>query len=314
MIDEAAMLLLNSTLMNLLNSTLAVILSLFPHWMIKPFAKPYVAGESIAEVLTHVHALNVLGFSATIDILGEHVKTTTEATAITKSYLDIMSAIFQNGLNSNISIKPTHIGLDINYDTARDNLFTLLSKANEIQSFVRIDMEDSPYTDAAIKLYLEACMKYTNVGLVIQSYLHRSSDDISRLKGEKFNVRICKGIYKEAESIAFQSKAKINENYIKLVQSILSSGGYVAIATHDLNLINELEDWIIKNEIAPDRFEFQVLFGVPMSGRLQALLAKGYSVRQYVPFGKEWHDYSIRRLKENPKIISYVLKNMFKKN
>jgi len=305
--------LLNSTAMNPLNSTLAFIISFFPRWMIKPFAKQYVAGESIGEVLTHVHTLNEQGFSATIDILGEHVKTIAESTAITNSYLEILTEISENELNSNISIKPTHIGLDINYDTAKNNLFSLLDKANELQSFVRIDMEDSPYTDATIKLYLEACVKYKNIGIVIQSYLHRSSDDINRMKSEKLNVRICKGIYKEFETIAFQSKIKINENYIKLVKSILSSDGYVGIATHDLKLIDELVDWIVVNKISSDRFEFQVLFGVPMSGRLQALLAKGFSVRQYVPFGEEWYDYSIRRLKENPKIISYVIKNMFRK-
>lgn len=312
MFDEPATLLLNSALMNPLNSILAAIISIFPRWIIKPFAKPYVAGETIADALTHINILNEKGFTATLDILGEHVQTIDEAVNITNSYNEILDAIREQNLNCNISIKPTHIGLDISYDTARDNLFRLLDKAKELHSFVRIDMEDSPYTDASIKLYLEALVHYDNVGPVIQAYLHRSTEDIKRLNSEKFNVRICKGIYSESETIAYQHKTEINDQFIQLVEDILSGDGFVGIATHDLNLIDELEDWIIKNEISPDRFEFQVLFGVPMSGRLQSLLAKGYTVRQYVPFGEDWHDYSVRRLKENPAIISYIFKNMFK--
>lgn len=299
--------------MNPLNSILAAIISIFPRWIIKPFAKPYVAGETIAEALTHIHTLNDKGFTATLDILGEHVQSIDEAADITKSYIEILDAISEQDLDCNISIKPTHIGLDISYDTARDNLFSLLTKAKELHSFVRIDMEDSPYTDASIKLYLEALVHYDNVGPVIQAYLHRSTEDIKRLNSEKFNVRICKGIYSESETIALQLEDEINGQFIQLVKNIITGDGYVGIATHDLTLINALDNWISENEISPDRFEFQVLFGVPMKGRLQELLDKGYTVRQYVPFGKDWHDYSVRRLKENPAIVSYVIKNMFKK-
>jgi len=312
MFDEPALLLLNSALMNPLNSILAAIISIFPRWIIKPFAKPYVAGETIAEALVHINALNEKGFAATLDILGEHVQTNDEAADITKSYTEILDAISEQNLNCNISIKPTHIGLDISYETVKNNLFTLLAKAKELHSFVRIDMEDSPYTDASIKLYLEALIHYDNVGPVIQAYLRRSTEDIKRLNSEKINVRICKGIYSESKTIALQRKTEINDQFNQLVKAILTGDGYVGIATHDLNLIDALENWISDNEISPDRFEFQVLFGVPMSGRLQALLAKGYTVRQYVPFGKDWHDYSVRRLKENPSIISYIFKNMFK--
>ncbi len=313
MFDEPATLLLNSALMNLFNSILAAIISIFPRWIIKPFAKPYVAGETITEALTHINLLNGKEFAATLDILGEHVQSIDEAADITKSYIEILDAISEQDLDCNISIKPTHIGLDISYDTARDNLFSLLTKAKELHSFVRIDMEDSPYTDASIKLYLEALVHYDNVGPVIQAYLHRSTEDIKRLNSEKFNVRICKGIYSESETIALQLEDEINDQFIQLVKNIITGDGYVGIATHDLTLINALDNWISENEISPDRFEFQVLFGVPMKGRLQELLDKGYTVRQYVPFGKDWHDYSVRRLKENPAIVSYVIKNMFKK-
>mgnify|MGYP005636668407 CR=1 FL=1 len=298
--------------MNPFNSMLAAALPLFPRWLIKPFAKPYVAGETIAEALQHIKELNNMGFAATIDILGENVPTVEEATEITKSYTEILTAIVDQGLDCNISIKPTHIGLDVHYDTARDNLFSLLEKAANTNNFVRIDMENSPYTDASIKLYLEALIHFKNVGPVIQAYLYRSPDDISRLNGASLNARICKGIYREPDAIALQKKAEINGQFVKLVKTILTGGGYVGIATHDLALINELENWIIENKIALDRFEFQVLYGVPMGGKLEELLIKGYKVRQYVPFGEEWFDYSVRRLKENPKIITYILKNLFR--
>ncbi|MAO87180.1 MAG: proline dehydrogenase [Candidatus Marinimicrobia bacterium] len=312
MFDEAGMLLLNSESMNPLNSMLAAILPIFPRWLIKPFAKPYVAGESMTEALQHIKVLNDNGFAVTVDILGEHVQTREEASKITKSYTEILNAIAEQGLDCNISIKPTHIGLDISYETARDNLFSLLAQAKNKNNFVRIDMENSPYTDASIKMYLEALIHYQNVGPVIQAYLHRSPDDISRLNGEKLNVRICKGIYKESETIALKNKSDINDQYVDLVKAILNGGGYAGIATHDLTLINALDEWIIENQISPDRFEFQILYGVPMAGRLEELLEKGYKVRQYVPYGEEWFEYSVRRLKENPVIITYVFKNMFK--
>lgn len=300
--------------MSLVNSSLSAVLPLFPRFIIKPFAKPYVAGETIDNALHHIKVLIDKGFAATVDILGEHVENEDEAFKITQSYIELLNAIHQEGLNCNLSIKPTHIGLDTGYNTLRDNLFTLLNKSNEYDNFVRIDMENSPYTDATIKMYLEAKLDFQNVGLVIQAYLRRSKEDINRLKEKNLNVRICKGIYRESEYIAFQDHLDINAQFIDLVKMVIESGGYAAIATHDISLIDELEDWIIVENIPNDRFEFQVLYGVPMGGRLEQLMEKGYIVRVYVPFGESWHDYSIRRLKENPKIITYVIKNMFKKD
>ncbi len=298
--------------MNPVNFLIGSILSLFPRWLVKPFAKPYVAGETMGVALDHIKSLNGKGFAATVDILGEHVESKKEAHSITMDYLDILDAIYEKGLDCNLSIKPTHIGLDVGYETAKENLFMLLEKASDTKNFIRIDMENTPYTDASIKLYLEALIQFSNVGPVIQAYLHRSPDDIKRLNGEKLNVRICKGIYKESEHHAIQSGSRINEQYLELVKMILNGNGYVAIATHDISLVDATDKWITSNNIPKDRFEFQILYGVPMGGKLEELLAKGYTVRQYVPFGEEWFDYSVRRLKENPKIITYVLKNMFR--
>ena len=190
---------------------------------------------------------------------------------------------------------------------------SILDKAIETKNFMRIDMENSPYTDKTINIYQKCLGRYDGVGIVLQSYLHRTANDIQSLDSIKFNSRICKGIYREDPEISYHGKEKIREHFIDDVQSILKGEGYAAIATHDIKLIDQLERWIIENKIPTNRFEFQVLYGVPMGNRLQKLLDKGFKVRHYVPFGEAWFDYSIRRLKENPNIIWYVLGNIFKK-
>jgi len=295
-----------------INRFIIYIVPYLPVSFIRMFAGRYVAGETARQALKIVRELNNKGYSATLDILGEHSENKVDALDVTQEYTDLYGYILSHNLNCNISIKPTHIGLDIEEECAQNNLNTLLKTARETNNFLRIDMENSPYTDASIKMYLEALIHYQNVGPVIQAYLHRSPDDICSLNGEKLNVRICKGIYKESETIALNNKSDINDQYVDLVKAILNGGGYAGIATHDLTLINALDEWIIENQISPDRFEFQILYGVPMAGRLEELLEKGYKVRQYVPYGEEWFEYSVRRLKENPVIITYVFKNMFK--
>ena len=195
---------------------------------------------------------------------------------------------------------------------AEENLNSVLEKAKENNNFMRIDMENSPYTDSTIKIYKNFLKKYDKVGMVLQSYLKRTEKDISNLDSEKFNCRICKGIYHEDEEIAYHDKKEIHERFFSNIKAILSGKGYAAIATHDIPLINKIEKWIIENKIPFDKFEFQVLYGVPMGNRLLELLEKGYTVRNYVPFGESWFDYSIRRLKENPNIMWYVIGNIFK--
>ena len=174
-------------------------------------------------------------------------------------------------------------------------------------------MENSPYTSQTLALYKTALKSYENIGTVLQSYLHRSMDDLKLIMSSKLRLRICKGIYLEDEKIAFQNGNKINENYIALCQTLLEGEGFAEIATHDTELIHKLDRWITENQIPMDRFEFQVLYGVPMGNTLENLKDKGYRVRVYIPFGDKWYEYSIRRLKENPNIAGYVLKNMFKR-
>ena len=299
--------------MSLFNSIVTSALPILPKWFAKPFARPYVAGQTEDDAVTHIRTLNEKGFSATVDILGEHVLTKEKARDITAQYCHLYDRILNESLDCNISMKPTHVGLNISLAEAMSNITTILKKAQEHNNFLRIDMENSPFTDQTIEIYHHCKTIYNNVGVVIQSYLHRSIDDILLLADDQFNSRICKGIYKESEYIAYQDREEIQGNFLKLAKNMVTRNAYSAFATHDQELIDRLLDWIITDKVPKDLFEFQVLYGVPMNGRLEALLGAGYKVRVYVPYGPDWFDYSVRRLKENPKIISYVLKNFFRK-
>lgn len=298
--------------MSFINHLIASSIHLFPKWLVKPFASPYVAGDTFEIAIPKIRALNTNGYKVTIDILGEHVKDSEQARHITKEYCSLFNIISKENLDCNISIKPTHIGLDVSLAESMANIHHIINAAKSNQNFLRLDMENSPFTDATFELYDHCKTIHPKVGVVLQSYLHRSMNDVNQRISPQFNARICKGIYTEDPSIAYQSNEDIHKNYVALVQSILTQGGYCAIATHDLTLIDELETWIVQNNVPNDRFEFQVLYGVPMQGRLELLLAKGYTVRIYVPFGSAWFDYSLRRLKENPNIVGYVIKNIFK--
>ena len=299
--------------MSLFNSIVTSALPILPKWFAKPFARPYVAGQTEDDAITHIRTLNEKGFSATVDILGEHVLTKEEARDITAQYCHLYDRILNESLDCNISMKPTHVGLNISLAEAMSNITTILKKAQEYENFLRIDMENSPFTDQTIEIYHHCKTIYNNVGVVIQSYLHRSIDDILFLANDQFNSRICKGIYKESEYIAYQDREEIQDNFLTLAKTMATRNAYSAFATHDQELIDRLLDWIITDKVPKDLFEFQVLYGVPMNGRLEALLGAGYKVRVYVPYGPDWFDYSVRRLTENPKIISYVLKNFFRK-
>ena len=299
--------------MSLFNSIVTSALPILPKWFAKPFARPYVAGQTEDDAVTHIRALNEKGFSATVDILGEHVLTKEEARNITAQYCHLYDRIANESLDCNISMKPTHVGLNISLAEAMSNITTILKKAQEYENFLRIDMENSLFTDQTIEIYHHCKTIYNNVGVVIQSYLHRSIDDILFLANDQFNSRICKGIYKESEYIAYQNREEIQDNFLTMAKTMATRNAYSAFATHDQELIDRLLDWIITDKVPKDLFEFQVLYGVPMNGRLEALLGAGYKVRVYVPYGPDWFDYSVRRLTENPKIISYVLKNFFRK-
>ena len=299
--------------MKLINYLIIQIIPFLPKVFVRLVASPYIAGITDDEMLLNVQKLNNKGYDVAIDILGEHVKTEQEATEITERYANLYDRIASQKLNANLSIKLSHIGQDLGYDLVKSNLMILVNAAKKHNNFLRLDMENSPYTSETINLYKKAFESYSNVGIVLQAYMHRSKDDLDKLANEKFNVRICKGIYIESEDIAFRDYQKIRDNYIVLVQQALIKGAYVGIASHDEYLIDKLYLWIKENQIPTTQYEFQILHGVPMEKKLQQLIKEGNKVRVYVPYGDNWYDYSVRRLKENPKMAGYIIKNIFSK-
>ena len=299
--------------MKLINSLIYKVLKKCPKRIVKIFSKRYVAGFSFNETLRICKNLNKQGFSLTLDILGEHTKTEEEAQAITDQYKKLLTTINNENIDANISIKPSHIGHDLSINLFEKNLITLIKKAQEISNFIRIDMENSSLTDDTISIYRKLSDQYSNFGIVFQSYLFRTYDDIKRLDKSKLNFRLCKGIYKESESIAHQTKESINQNYLAILDYAISSNIYVGIATHDEDLLKESYKIIRKHNADSKNFEFQGLYGVPLKSWYKKHFKNNYKVRIYVPFGDNWYDYSLRRIKENPSIAKYVIKNLFKR-
>jgi len=300
-------------MVSMINSFFIFFIKLLPKSLVSIFAKQYVAGENINDVLRVIRKLNNDGFKATVDILGEHIIDKNEINDIVSEYNDLYNEIENNRLDSNISIKPTHIGLDVSYDYVLNNFKDILEVATKHHNSLRIDMESSKTTDDTILLY-EQLAPNKNVGPVFQAYLHRTYDDIRNIKDKSsLNFRLCKGIYKEPENIVFTNYNDINDNYIKILEYAFQNNIYVGIATHDTTLIDRCYKLINQYNPSPDRFEFQVLYGVPMGKYLEKHKQNNYIVRVYVPYGKQWYEYSIRRIKENPNILIYVLKNLFKR-
>tara|TARA_Y100001970_G_C14147527_1_gene810726 strand:+ start:75 stop:974 length:900 start_codon:yes stop_codon:yes gene_type:complete len=298
--------------MQLINTFIYKILKLFPNRIIKIFSKRYVAGFNLKETLDICKKLNTKGFTLTLDILGEHTQSSNEADCITKEYQNLLKSIHSNGIDANISVKPTHIGNDLGKEVFKTNLSKLLETAEKYSNFVRIDMEDSKTTDDTISTYRELSEKHKNLGIVFQAYLFRTFKDIQSFSDKKLNFRLCKGIYRESEEIAFHNRNQINDNYIKILDYALSNEIYIGIATHDEYLLKESYRLIKKHQAKAENFEFQALYGVPLDKWHKKHLKNNYKVRLYMPFGDDWYDYSLRRIKENPSIAKYVLKNLFK--
>ena len=297
----------------MINNIIASSVPNMPKWFIKLFSKSYIAGHEPKEVIAIVKNLNAQGFSATIDILGEHINSQEKTNSITNEYIQLYSEIAENSVDSSISVKPTHIGLDISIDLALKNFRKIINKASKSSNFLRIDMESSKNTDSTFKIYDDLFKIYSKVGVVLQAYLKRSVADIEMLAGPRFNARICKGIYKEDKNIAYQNPEDIRKNFLAIAKIMLAKNSYACYATHDLQLIDDLISLTNDMDADPSKFEFQVLYGVPMKGKLKKLLKSGYKVRVYVPYGPDWYEYSLRRLKENPNIAGYVIKNLFAK-
>ncbi|MBL8151932.1 MAG: proline dehydrogenase family protein [Blastocatellia bacterium] len=271
----------------------------------------FVAGETIEEAANAVKRLNSLAIKASFDHLGEAIRNEEEANSEVYEYHKIIDKISSDGLKSGVSIKPTQLGLDISPDLFLNNSRRIIEKAAYDGRFVRIDMEDSRHTTATIELFKKLRADFQNVGIVIQAYLYRSRDDIIDLLKNRASIRLCKGAYDEPASVAFPKKLDTDNNYIALTQLLLDSGYYHGIATHDEKMINATIDYAEKRNIPKAAYEFQMLYGVRRD--LQEKLAReGFNMRVYVPYGKHWYPYFMRRLAERPANIWFVLKNAFK--
>ena len=296
--------------MHFLNKLVVSIVKLMPNSVVWLFSKRYIAGVNLEGAINLVKSLNEKGIYATVDVLGEAINNKEEALEDKSKCIEVIEAIKNYNLMANLSIKPTQMGLGLDEEFAFEQVKELVEKAKEMNNFLRIDMEDSPYTDSTIRLYKRLREKYNNVGIVIQSYLKRSFNDVVDLSKLNTNFRLCKGIYIEPAEIAFKDKQKIRDNYIKILKEMFSICSYVGIATHDEYLINESYRLIKEMNIPKDKFEFQMLLGVREDLR-DKINNDGYKIRIYVPFGKDWYKYSIRRLQENPEIAGHVFKNIF---
>ena len=274
------------------------------------FAKRYIAGEERKDAIRVVRHLNSQGILATIDNLGEHVKEPSHAEDAVREYLSLLDDIRDGGVNSSVSLKLTHFGLDISDEIAEGNLRGIIKKASELNNFVTFDMEGSRYTQRTIDTFLRLHEKYTNIGIAIQSYLYRSPMDVRLLIEKGASVRLVKGAYKEPTQIAFPKKRDVDKNFEELMKSLLLKGNYPAIATHDERLINEAIRFADENGIPKERFEFQMLLGIKR--KLQKRLAdSGYKVRVYIPYGADWLPYTLRRLRERKENLFFVIKNLF---
>lgn len=271
----------------------------------------FVAGEEMAQAVEAIRQLNGKGISATFDHLGESISKEEETRAEVMEYQRLIDAIETNALNSNVSVKLTQLGLDISSDLCYANTRAIVEAAKARENFVRIDMEDSTKTDATLDIFRRLRGEFDNVGIVVQSYLYRTEKDVEELLRLGARIRLCKGAYKEPESVAFQKKADVDANYVKVMKMLLPSGIYHGIATHDPNMIDATKQFAKEAGIAPDKFEFQMLYGIRRDLQ-ESLVKEGYRMRVYVPYGKFWYPYFMRRLAERPANIWFVMKNMLK--
>jgi len=280
------------------------------------FSSRFVAGTQVEDVLRVTRAVNRSGLSVSIDNLGENVTNADEAHASAQIYHQLLDDIDAQKLNANISLKLTHMGLDVEEKLAHDQVAGLVAKAAAMnpRNFVRVDMEGSPYTQRTLDFVHELHRVPANqgcVGTVIQSYMRRSESDVENLLAEGIRIRLCKGAYKEPPSIAFESKSDVDSNYIKLMKMLMKSGTYHGLATHDENVIREAEAFARREQIAPDAFEFQMLYGIRRDLQ-QSLVRDGWRMRVYVPFGTEWYPYFMRRLGERPANVFFIARNLLR--
>jgi proline dehydrogenase len=277
-----------------------------PRPVVQKLSQRYIAGPELKDAREAVRRINAEAKLATIDVLGEEITTEEEAAAIVRAYQDVFADIQRCGLDSNVSVKLTGLGLKLGYDLCRENLRTVVEDAASRRNFVRIDMEDSSTTDETLRLYRELREEGSdNVGVVLQAMLRRTQSDIAALAELKPSVRLCKGIYVEPSDLAYQDYEAVRASFVRGLEALLEAGCYVGIATHDEWLLAEGRRLVTEHSLARDQYEFQMLLGVrPELG--DELVIEGHRLRIYVPFGRHWYAYSLRRLQENPKLAGYI--------
>ncbi len=276
-------------------------------------SRRFVAGTTIEEVLAAAGGLNGRGFSASADNLGENVTNVAEARQSAEVYHRLLDEIAARGLNSNISLKLTHMGLDVDPGLARELVKAIVTHADLLNNFIRIDMEGSAYTQTTLDIVCELQKLFPGrVGAVIQAYLRRSQADVERLLSEGVGIRLCKGAYDEPPEIAFPNKSEVDSNYVKLMKILLKSGVYHGIATHDPEMIAATQRFARSENISADEFEFQMLYGIRRD--LQEKIAgEGWRMRVYIPFGPAWYPYLMRRIAERPANLMFVLRNLLRR-
>jgi proline dehydrogenase len=286
----------------LLDKAITRVLPAVPRPIVQRLSSRYIAGATLDDAVRVVRALNREGKTATVDVLGEDVTNPDESRAIAGQYHDLLARIDDEGLDSNISVKPSALGLELDYHLCKENLEAVVGDAQARGNFVRIDMEDSSTTDDTLRLYRELHADgRDNLGVVLQAHLRRTIDDVPGLD----NVRLCKGIYVEPAEIAYREYEAVRANFVRCLDALLDRGSYVGIATHDEYLIGYGLRAVRERGLTREDYEFQMLLGVRPE-RADELVAEGHRVRIYVPYGTHWYEYSIRRLQENPKIAGYI--------
>ena len=281
------------------------------------FSSRFVAGTQVEDVLQATRKVNQSGLSVSIDNLGENVTNADEARASAALYHQLLDDIAAQKLNANISLKLTHMGLDVDEKMAREQVSALVAKAAAMspKNFVRVDMEGSPYTQRTLDFVHELHRQPGNagcVGAVIQSYMRRSESDVQRLLSDGIRIRLCKGAYKEPPEIAFQRKSEVDESYVRLMKTLMKSNVYHGLATHDENIINQAKSFALQENIAKESFEFQMLYGIRRDLQ-QSLVKDGWRMRVYIPFGSEWYPYLMRRLAERPANVLFIAKNLLRR-
>lgn len=299
--------------MGVFNRLVVTTLPFVPKPLVGLVAKRYVAGETLEAAFDTVRDLNARGAMATLDVLGEEVVEPARATAFTDQYVEVLAQIEQSGLDTNVSIKPTMLGLGIDEALCAGNIERIVAAAKKHGNFVRIDMEDASTTDATLAIYHDLQRRYGNVGCVLQAYMRRTLADIESLPREGASVRLCKGIYIEPRSIAWKGFDTVRRNFVAALDKMIRQGVYAAIATHDEYLVCAATELLERHQVPKDRYEFQMLLGVEEPLR-DILLAEGHRVRIYIPFGPDWYHYSIRRLRENPEVAGHVMRAFLRRD